>query len=161
MLFFRGWWIKSLHQQARTTSTQHANLTCVAPPQRYVGLVQLLSQFQALNQAEGSIIFGLLKLLNLFLFMLEPLNDSILVKIVASDKNAQGIIVSETTAPLYDKGEIVAAGPGRKLDNGSRLSLDVKVGDKVFFTRYAATEVPLDGEKFYLVTEKDILGLIK
>ncbi len=93
--------------------------------------------------------------------MLEPLNDSILVKIVASDKNAQGIIVSETTAPLYDKGEVVAAGPGRKLDNGTRLSLDVKVGDKVFFTRYASTEVPLDGEKFYLVTEKDILGLIK
>lgn len=93
--------------------------------------------------------------------MLEPLNDAILLKLGTSEKNAQGIIVSESSEPLYDKGTIVAVGPGRKLDDGSRVPLDVKVGDVVMFARYTATKVPLDGETLYFVVEKDVLGILK
>ena len=92
--------------------------------------------------------------------MFAPLNETILLKLVPKEKPPAGIFVAESAEPLYDRGEIVAVGPGRKLDDGTHVAMDVKVGDKVFFTRYAATQVPLDGETFHLVKESDILGII-
>lgn len=91
--------------------------------------------------------------------MFAPLNETILLKLAEKEKTP-GIFVAESAEPLYDKGEVIAVGPGRKLDDGSRLAMDVKVGDKVFFTRYAATQVPLDGDTFHLVKESDILGIL-
>lgn len=89
-----------------------------------------------------------------------PLHDRILVKRVAEDeKTAGGIFIPDTAKEKPQKGEIVATGKGRITDDGKTLPLEVKSGDKVLFSKYAGTELKLEGEEFLMIREDDILGV--
>jgi chaperonin GroES len=72
-----------------------------------------------------------------------------------------GIVLPDTAKEKPQKGEVVAVGPGRLLDNGQRVAVDVKVGDKVLYSKYAGNEVKLDGEEYLILREADILGVIE
>ena len=90
-----------------------------------------------------------------------PLHDRVLVRRVEADtKTAGGIIIPDTAADKPMEGEIVAAGKGFVNDNGDVRPLDVKEGDKVVFSKWAGTEVSIDGEELMVMKESDIIGII-
>ena len=91
---------------------------------------------------------------------IRPLGDRVVVKIVKDEKTAGGIYLPDTAQEKPQTGEILAVGPGKILDNGSRLVIDVAVGDRILFAKYSGTEVKLDGETYLLIAEKDILGVV-
>lgn len=92
--------------------------------------------------------------------MLEPLKDVVIVKIIEKTRES-GIIMPDSAEPMFDQGEITAVGPGKLSETGTRIPMDVVVGDKVLFARYAGVKFDLDGETLYRITEGDIIGLIK
>jgi chaperonin GroES len=93
---------------------------------------------------------------------LRPLHDRILVKRVEEEtKTAGGLFIPETAKEKPQRGEVVAAGNGKKTEDGKVLPLDVKVGDKVLFGKYAGTEVKVDGEDFLMMREDDILAVVE
>ena len=91
---------------------------------------------------------------------IRPLGDRVVVKIVKEEKTAGGLVLPDTAQEKPQTGEVVAVGPGRVLDNGSRQAVDVQTGDKVLFAKYSGTEVKLEGEAYLLLAEKDILGVV-
>ena len=92
---------------------------------------------------------------------LRPLQDRILVKRVEEEtKTAGGLYIPETAKEKPQRGEIVAAGKGKKTEDGKVLPLDVKVGDKVLFGKYAGTAVKVDGQEVLIMREEDILAVI-
>jgi chaperonin GroES len=91
---------------------------------------------------------------------IRPLGDRVVVKVVKDEKTAGGIFLPENAQEKPQTGEILAVGPGKVLDNGSRQTVDVAVGDRILFAKYSGTEVKLDGETYLLLAEKDILGVI-
>ena len=93
---------------------------------------------------------------------IRPLHDRVLVRRVEDERTTPGGIVipdSATEKPM--QGEILAAGKGKVLENGSVLPLDVKVGDKVLFGKYSGTEVKVDGEELLVMREDDIVGVVE
>ncbi len=91
---------------------------------------------------------------------IKPLADRVIVKAIpAEEKTKSGIIMPDTAKEKPQEAEVVAVGPG-KYENGSRIALDVKVGDKVIFSKYAGTEVKYDGEEYLLLKESDILAIL-
>jgi len=93
---------------------------------------------------------------------LRPLQDRILVKRVEEEtKTAGGLYIPETAKEKPQRGEIVAAGKGKKTEDGKVLPLDVKVGDKVLFGKYAGTEIKVDGEDYLIMREDDILAVVE
>lgn len=93
---------------------------------------------------------------------IRPLQDRIIVKrIKEEEKTKGGIIIPETAKEKPSEGEIVAVGKGKVLENGTVLPLDVKVGDRVLFSRYGGTEVKIEGEEHLIMREDDILGVIE
>ncbi len=89
-----------------------------------------------------------------------PLHDRILVRRMAEEeKTAGGLFIPDTAKEKPQKGEIVAAGKGRITEDGKTLPLEVKAGDKVLFSKYAGTELKLNGEEFLMMREEDILGI--
>lgn len=92
---------------------------------------------------------------------LQPLNDRILVKRLESEeKTAGGLYIPDTAKEKPCKGQVIAAGPGKCDDKGTRIALSVKKGDMVLFNKYAGTEVKLDGEDHLVLREEDILAII-
>ena len=90
-----------------------------------------------------------------------PLHDRILVKRTAEDeKTAGGIIIPDTAKESPLRGEVVATGNGRATDDGKRLPLEVKAGDKILFSKYAGTELKFDGEELLMMREEDVLGIL-
>lgn len=92
---------------------------------------------------------------------LKPLGDRVIVK--ARDKEEMtksGIVLPDTASEKPQEGSVLAVGPGRVLDNGKRIEMDVKAGDKVLFAKYAGTEVKLDGEDYLVIRETDLLAVI-
>jgi chaperonin GroES len=91
-----------------------------------------------------------------------PLHDRVLVKRAeeAEQKSSAGIIIPDTAKEKPQRGTIVAAGDGKKDDNGKRIPMDVKEGDEVLFGKYAGTEVKIDNEEYLIMHESDILGVI-
>ena len=90
-----------------------------------------------------------------------PLHDRVLVRRVEADtKTAGGIIIPDTASEKPMEGEIVAAGNGHVNDNGEVRPLDVQTGDKVVFSKWAGTEVTIDGEELMVMKESDIIGVI-
>jgi chaperonin GroES len=91
-----------------------------------------------------------------------PLHDRILVKRAeeAEQKSSGGIIIPDTAKEKPQRGTVVAAGDGKKDENGKRIALDVKAGDEVLFGKYAGTEVKIDGEEYLIMHETDILGVV-
>lgn len=92
---------------------------------------------------------------------IRPLQDRVIVKrIEESDQMRGGLYIPDTAKEKPQEGEIIAAGPG-KVENGNKIELTVKVGDRVLFGKYAGTEVKLDGEEYLIMREDDILGIIE
>jgi chaperonin GroES len=93
---------------------------------------------------------------------IRPLQDRVIVKRLDEEqKTAGGIIIPDTAKEKPQKGEIVAAGPGKKTEDGKVLPLDVKAGDKVLFAKYAGTEIKVEGEELLMMREDDIMGVIE
>ena len=91
-----------------------------------------------------------------------PLHDRVVVRrIDAEEKTAGGIIIPDTAKEKPQEGEIVAAGPGSRNENGELVALDVKAGDRILFGKWSGTEVKVDGEELLIMKESDILGVIE
>ena len=92
---------------------------------------------------------------------LKPLGDRVFIKVSASqEQTAGGIILPDAAKEKPQVGEITAVGPGRIDDNGNRQSMDVSVGDKVLYSKYAGTEIKLADDDYILLAEKDILATV-
>lgn len=93
---------------------------------------------------------------------IRPLHDRVVVRRTESDlKSPGGIVIPDSAAEKPMQGEVLAVGDGKVLDNGERRKLDVKVGDKILYGKYAGSEVKLGGEELLLMREDDILGILK
>jgi chaperonin GroES len=93
---------------------------------------------------------------------LRPLADRVVVKpIEKEEKTKSGILIPDTAKEKPQKGEVVAVGPGKLLDNGQRAEMEVKVGDIVIFSKYAGTEVKIGDEKYLVLSERDILAIVE
>ena len=92
---------------------------------------------------------------------LKPLNDRVLVKRLESEeRTASGLYIPDTAKEKPSKGQVVAVGPGKIAENGSRVAMAVKKGDEVLFNKYAGTEIKLDGVDHLVMREEDILAII-
>lgn len=92
---------------------------------------------------------------------IRPLNDRVLVKRLAEEEITKGgIIIPDSAKEKPAEGKIVAVGSGKLNDKGVRVAIDLKVGDKVLFSKYGGTEVKIDGEDFLIMREDDILGVV-
>lgn len=93
---------------------------------------------------------------------LKPLGDRVIVKqSQAEEKTASGIVLPDSAKEKPTQGKVIAAGPGKLDDNGKRMELGVKSGDTVYYGKYSGTEVEVDGEKFVILRESDILGVLE
>ncbi|MFN3301623.1 MAG: co-chaperone GroES [Patescibacteria group bacterium] len=94
---------------------------------------------------------------------IKPLNDKVIVKPIQEDERTRAGIVLPDTAEKEkpEKGEVVAVGPGKLLENGQRAPMSVKVGDKVIFKKYSPDEIKIDKEEFLVIEESDIIGIIE
>ena len=93
---------------------------------------------------------------------LNPLDDRIVVKqSEAEEKTSGGIILPDTAKEKPQIGTVIAVGPGKLLDNGKRSQMSVKVKDEVFYAKYIGNEVEIDSEKFVILRESDVLGIVE
>ncbi len=93
--------------------------------------------------------------------MLKPLGDRVVIRVLEQEeKTASGIFLPDTAKEKPSQGEVIAVGPGKVQDDGKRVALDVKVGDKIIFSKYAGTEVKFEGVQYLIVSERDILAII-
>lgn len=94
---------------------------------------------------------------------LKPLGDRLVVKPIEQEETtAGGILLPETAKEKPQEGEIIAAGPGKLDDSGKRVAMEVKVGDRVLYAKYAGTEIKLEGDdKVLILKESDILALVE
>ena len=93
--------------------------------------------------------------------MLKPLGDRVVIRVLEQEeKTASGIFLPDTAKEKPSQGEGIAGGSGKRLDDGKRLALDVKVGDKIIFSKYAGTEVKFEGTDYIIVSDRDILAII-
>ncbi|MDA8442637.1 MAG: co-chaperone GroES [Peptococcaceae bacterium] len=89
-----------------------------------------------------------------------PLADRVVIKTLAGEeKTKSGIVLPDTAKEKPQEGEIVAVGPG-KFEKGEREPLDVKVGDRVIYSKYAGTEVKVDGEEYLILKQSDVLAIV-
>ncbi|MCU0678967.1 MAG: co-chaperone GroES [Planctomycetes bacterium] len=93
---------------------------------------------------------------------LKPLSDHVIVKPMAENEvTKSGIVLPDTVdKERPEKGEVVAVGPGKLLDNGQRVAISVKVGDKVMFKKYSPDEIKVDDKEYLVISEGDILAII-
>lgn len=92
---------------------------------------------------------------------IRPLHDRVIIKRLEEEKTtAGGIVIPDTAAEKPIKGEVIAVGNGKILENGEVRPLDVKKGDKVLFGKYSGTEVKVDGEELLVLREEDIMGVL-
>jgi chaperonin GroES len=99
--------------------------------------------------------------LSLSVSTVKPLGDRVFVKVSASEeKTAGGIFLPDTAKEKPQVGEIAAVGPGKRGDDGTRQEIEVKVGDKVLYSKYAGTDIKLGSEEYVLLSEKDILAIV-
>lgn len=93
---------------------------------------------------------------------LKPLADRLVVEPKEREETtASGLILPETAKEKPQEGTVLAAGPGRRDDDGNRIAMDVAVGDKVLYAKYGGTEIKIDGKKLLILKESDILAIIE
>ncbi|MHC4431494.1 MAG: co-chaperone GroES [Planctomycetota bacterium] len=93
---------------------------------------------------------------------LKPLDDRIVIKqSEAEDKSAGGILLPDTAKEKPQIGKVVAIGPGKILDDGKRGQMSVKKKDKVLYAKYSGSDVEVDGEKYVILRESDVLGIVE
>src|SRR3989442_2985421 len=95
-------------------------------------------------------------------FGLEPLEDRVVVKALeeGTQRTPTGIIIPDTAKEKPQEGEVVAVGPGR-FEDGKRIPVDVKVGDRVIYSKYGGTEVKVEGDEYLILSARDVLAIIK
>ncbi|KAB2928803.1 MAG: co-chaperone GroES [Dechloromonas sp.] len=93
---------------------------------------------------------------------IRPLHDRVIVKRVEAERTtASGIVIPDSAGEKPDQGEVLAVGPGKRDDNGKQIALDVKVGDRVLFGKYAGQAVKVDGQEVLVMREEDIMGVLQ
>jgi chaperonin GroES len=93
---------------------------------------------------------------------IRPLHDRIIVERLEEEtKTAGGLIIPDTAKEKPQQGKVIAVGKGKKTEDGKVLPLDVKVGDKILFGKYAGTEIKIEGKEFLMMREDDVLGVIE
>ena len=93
---------------------------------------------------------------------LKPLYDKVIVqKLEAEEKTSGGILLPDSAKEKPQEGKVIAVGPGAVDDKGQRKPMDVKEGDHVLFAKYSGTEVKLDGEEYLILSDRDILAVVK
>lgn len=93
---------------------------------------------------------------------LRPLHDRVIVKRLDNERTtASGIVIPDSAAEKPDQGEVVAVGPGKKTEDGKVMAVDVKVGDKVLFGKYAGQTVKVDDDELLVIREDEILAVIE
>ena len=94
--------------------------------------------------------------------MIRPLGDRVVIVVAeAETKTASGIILADTAKEKPMKGKVIAAGPGSIDKDGNRIAMEVKAGDSVLYSKYAGTEVKIDGNDYLIMRQSDILGVIE
>jgi chaperonin GroES len=92
---------------------------------------------------------------------IEPLEDRVVIRPLEGEEvTASGLVIPDTAKEKPQEGEVLAVGPGRLDDNGKRVPMEVKAGDRVLYSKYAGTEVKIDGEEVLVVSARDILARI-
>jgi chaperonin GroES len=92
---------------------------------------------------------------------LKPLGDRVVIENVEqNDVSAGGVFLPDTAKEKPQEGVVRAVGTGRTLDNGTKLSMGVKVGDRVIYSKYSGSEVKIDGKEYLIVSEKDVLAIV-
>ncbi|NLZ28320.1 MAG: co-chaperone GroES [Firmicutes bacterium] len=92
---------------------------------------------------------------------LKPLGDRLVVKVLeAEEKTASGIVLPDKAKEKPQEGEVMAVGPGKILENGTRVDMEVKVGDRVLYSKYAGTEIKIKGEEYLILRQDDVLALV-
>ena len=93
---------------------------------------------------------------------IKPLGDRVLIKALErEEKTKSGIVLPDTAKEKPQEGRVLAVGSGKVLDNGTKVPLEVKVGQKVIFSKYAGTEVKVDGEEMMILNERDVLAVVE
>ena len=93
---------------------------------------------------------------------LRPLHDRILIKRIEEKESVKGgIIIPDTAKEKPQEGEVVAAGHGKKTEEGKVIALDVKAGDRILFGKYSGAEIKLDGQEYLILREEEVLGIIE
>ncbi|MBE1557013.1 co-chaperone GroES [Sporosarcina limicola] len=93
--------------------------------------------------------------------MLKPLGDRIVIELIeAEEKTSSGIVLPDSAKEKPQEGKVIAAGTGRVLENGQRIDLEVKEGDRIIFSKYSGTEVKYEGNEYLILRESDILAII-
>ena len=93
--------------------------------------------------------------------MLKPLGDRIVIELIeAEEKTLSGIVLPDSAKEKPQEGKVIAAGTGRVLENGQRVDLEVKEGDRIIFSKYAGTEVKYESNDYLILRESDILAII-
>jgi chaperonin GroES len=91
---------------------------------------------------------------------LKPLGDRLVVEHVEqAEKTAGGVFLPDTAKEKPQEGKVLAVGSGRTLDSGTKLAMDVKVGDKVIYSKYSGSEIKVDGKDYLIISEKDVLAI--
>jgi chaperonin GroES len=91
---------------------------------------------------------------------LKPLGDRLVVEHVEqAEKTAGGVFLPDTAKEKPQEGKVLAVGSGRTLDSGTKLAMDVKVGDKVIYSKYSGSEIKIDGKDYLIISEKDVLAI--
>ncbi|MBP8672856.1 MAG: co-chaperone GroES [Synergistales bacterium] len=92
----------------------------------------------------------------------KPLGDRVVVKVLTQEEKTKGgIVLPDTAKEKPQEGEVISVGSGRVLDNGQKLPLEVKVGDRVIFSKYAGTEIKIEGEEYLILSERDVLAVVE
>lgn len=93
---------------------------------------------------------------------IKPLADKIVIKVIDDvEKTSGGIFIPDSAKEKPQKGEVIAVGPGKFTDNGTREEIDVKTGDKVLFAKYSGTDVKIDEVEYKILSVKDVLAIIE
>ena len=93
---------------------------------------------------------------------LKPVADRLVVKLIEQEEEKRGgIIIPDTAKEKPEKGEVLAVGPGRLLDNGQRAAMEVKKGDKVIFQKYGGHELKIDGVEHMILKEEDVMAIVE
>ena len=93
---------------------------------------------------------------------IKPLEDRVVIRPLEGEEvTASGLVIPDTAKEKPQEGEVIAVGPGRLDDNGKRVPMEVSSGDRVLYSKYAGTEVKIDGEELLVVPSRDILARIK
>ncbi|MGB4468300.1 MAG: co-chaperone GroES [Azovibrio sp.] len=93
---------------------------------------------------------------------IRPLHDRVIIKRVEAERTtASGIVIPDSAGEKPDQGEVLAVGPGKRDDNGKYLAVDLKVGDKVLFGKYAGQTVKVDGQEVLVMREEDVMGVLE